>query len=904
MSSSTGRSPTHMPWFLRHGWALALLLLAPAAGLIAADWSRTVTDTGPAAAAAGSPTWTFTATALGLTAAAALWLVIWRILVSVYDRRVRKEEHQVEAEVWEREIRYRRLFEMSRHAILVLERGHFVECNQAAVTLYGCQEPADLVGRTTLDFSPERQPDGANSADLANERIASALVGRPQFFEWRHCRPDGEEFDAEVELAAFESGGKTLMHAIVHDITERRKAEERIRDLNRMLQTTSQINQLIVRESDPQRLLEETCRILVEFAGFRMAWFARPDPVTGETHPITVAGGEEGFLALAAVRCDNTPHGRGPTGTALRERRTAVVQDLEQDTRTDPWVELSRMAGFRSAASLPLLVQNRLAGAFTIYAGQTNAFTPGLVAKLEELAGDLSFALGAIAANRQRREAERRYRDLFEHSPIGIYQTTPDGRILAANPALLEMLEYVSFEELSHRNLQKEGFSPESPRGEYLQQLEAEGEVRGLEAVWQTRTGRRLVVRENARVVRGDMGEVLCFEGTVEDITERRAVEEQLFQTQKMEAVGRLAGGVAHDFNNLLQAVWSLLEVLRTHIDDADRSIKVLGELDQHVRRGAALTRQLLLFSRQETARPEPLEFNTVVEETSQFLRRLLRENIAMDLETDAQAFPVRADRGQLGQILTNLVVNAADAMPDGGTLTLRTGGNSAAVWLSVKDTGVGICEDIQSRIFEPFFTTKEAGRGTGLGLSVVHGIVTQHGGTIEVNSSPGNGAEFVVRLPRLFEDIAPLSIQTPEFGEPFQGSGQAILVVEDEPAAREGVTELLGVLGYQAAGAASGEEALELAAGRRFDLLLSDLLLPGISGPELAKELLERSPGTRVVFMSGYAEDEVVRRGVKTGDMRFLQKPFDMATLARELHDAFSGQSPAAAEPDSPQNP
>jgi CheY-like chemotaxis protein len=314
--------------------------------------------------------------------------------------------------------------------------------------------------------------------------------------------------------------------------------------------------------------------------------------------------------------------------------------------------------------------------------------------------------------------------------------------------------------------------------------------------------------------------------------------------------------------------------------------------MEQLIGHGASLTRQLLLFSRRETVKPERLNLNEQVREASKMLKRLVKDNITLRVELAPESLRVNADRGQLDQVLMNLVVNASDAMPDGGELTIRTGStNDMRVWLSVEDTGIGIPEDIRERIFEPFFTTKGAGKGTGLGLSVVHGIVTRHGGRIEVASGVGLGTTFKVILPAAGSGEFPAAKEGPkETAELPVGKGERILVVEDEELARQGLHDILVSFNYKVVSVGSGEAAGSLPADPPFDLLLTDLMLPGVAGPQLAIGLKERWPALKVILMSGYTEDETIRSGVGDGTLRFLQKPFDMATLAREVRAALDG--------------
>lgn len=397
----------------------------------------------------------------------------------------------------------------------------------------------------------------------------------------------------------------------------------------------------------------------------------------------------------------------------------------------------------------------------------------------------------------------------------------------------------------------------------------------------------------SAAPVKDTSGAIIGSVSVARDITEHKLLEEQLRQSQKMEAVGTLAGGVAHDFNNLLQAMMSLTQVMQAHLHDPAKLARHLVELTETVRRGAHLTQQLLLFSRREVSRLVRLDLNEVVRDAAGMLRRLLRANVQIDLALAARSLPIQGDRSQLDQVLINLAVNAADAMPEGGHLTVSTGWvPDESVWLSMRDTGGGIPEGVRAHIFEPFFTTKALGHGTGLGLSVVHGIVTRHGGRIEVSSRPGHGSSFRITLPwaGVAEDAE--SIDNAATGPALQGRGERVLIVEDEPTARESFQEILTLLGYHAVSVGSGEEAGALDPEHPFDLLITDYMLPGITGTELARGLQDRWPDLRVILMSGYTQDKAVCEGVGQGSARYLQKPFDADTLARELRAALDKRS------------
>ncbi len=496
------------------------------------------------------------------------------------------------------------------------------------------------------------------------------------------------------------------------------------------------------------------------------------------------------------------------------------------------------------------------------------------------------------------REGERNYLELFNATGDAIFvHDAATGAILDVNQTALDVYGYSREEVLRLRTGQLSAGRPpfDDREAEALLRKAVDEGPQVFEWLARRKDGEEFWTEVLLRSsIIGGKGRVLAV---VRDISERRRAEEhrrllegQLQQAQKIEAVGRLAGGVAHDFNNLLQVILSHCETLVSRVSDPRAVSAGLFELEEHAKRGARLTRQLLLFSRREATRFENVDLNFAVGEATGLVRRLLRENIEFNVRLCLDPLPVEGDRGQLEQVVINLVLNGADAMPDGGRLSVETGAaGDREVWLEVRDTGHGIPGTIRDQIFEPFFTTKASGEGSGLGLAVVHGIVSHHQGEIEVTTEEGRGTTFRVVLPR--GSGVRLEAQRPEIHgvRPLVfGEGRRILVVEDESAAREALVEIASMLGFQAFPASGVEEARELLAEADFDVLLTDCVLADGMGNTLAAELLVERPSLAVVVMSGYTQDDVVREQVARGAVRFLQKPFDMPTLARELQAAL----------------
>jgi PAS domain S-box-containing protein len=501
-----------------------------------------------------------------------------------------------------------------------------------------------------------------------------------------------------------------------------------------------------------------------------------------------------------------------------------------------------------------------------------------------------------IAETRKSDEAHRRLATVVEQAAETIVVTDLDGTIVYVNPAFESTTGYTRDEAIGQNSRM---LNSGKQAAEFYQQLWST--IRAGR-VWQGHFVNRRkdgsLYEEEAVIspVRDASGTIINYVAIKRDVTAEIALAEQLRHAQKIEAIGTLAGGVAHDFNNLLQAMLSIVQLLKRKSAESPRNAEHLNHLEKTIRRGADLTRQLLLFARREVSKRTTLDLNQILRDLMEFLHRVVRADIHLSVEPANVPLRISADRGQIEQVIMNLAVNAIDAMPRGGALSIVTGGDENTAWLEVSDTGTGISEAIRDRIFEPFFTTKEAGKGTGLGLSVVHGIVAAHGGRIAAECPAEGGTLIRVELPLQGPAAVPEPVAASEEDVPT-GRGERVLLVEDDQAAREGLSGILEMLGYSVVAVGAGEEAVGIDEQVPFAIVLTDSMLPGMPGIEVVRRLRERRPALKAILMSGYAAPGVIEAAVAMNQLRFLQKPFEMADLARTLRDVLHTQPPDVPE-------
>jgi len=506
------------------------------------------------------------------------------------------------------------------------------------------------------------------------------------------------------------------------------------------------------------------------------------------------------------------------------------------------------------------------------------------------------------------RLSEASFRSVIENAPYGIYRASMEGHLLRVNPALQKMLGYEVSDELLLINPATDLCRDPLEHKRLIDLFASHKRFQDVEIEWKRKDGTFIKARCSGWPVMGEGDEPACFEIFAEDITEKRLLERQLQVAQKIEAVGRLSGGIAHDFNNLLGVIIGYSQVLIKKLGAGNPLLEHAEEIEKAGQRAASLTKQLLAFSRQQVLAPAVLNLNAVITDMGKMLHRLIGEDIDLGMKLSADIGRVKADQGQIEQVIMNLMINARDALPQGGKLVVETvnatldegytrqhPGSKAGryVMISVTDSGTGMTPETLAHMFEPFFTTKDRGKGTGLGLATVYGVVKQSGGYIWVESELGKGSCFKVYLPEIDEPVS-APVRAPSVAESLRGT-ETVLLVEDADALRKLAYTLLEQNGYHVLAAASGLEALKMVEVKRdrIDLLLTDVIMPGINGRALAERLAPLQSGLKVLYMSGYTDSAIADHGVLDAGTNLLHKPFSEEALIQKVREVLNAAKP-----------
>jgi two-component system, cell cycle sensor histidine kinase and response regulator CckA len=788
------------------------------------------------------------------------------------------------------ERRYQDLFESSPLAMWVYDviSLRFLAVNDAALRAYGYSRD-EFLQMTLLDV-----PLGSDANREARSLIASTAGSRSSIA--RHRRKDGSLLDARVTSHDLNFGGRVARLVLSEDVTEQLAAERRLQFL---ADAGAALGSLDIRSSldSVAGLVARTIAdvgvvVLVDETGaVEQVHFGHADPRFLARLEALNEGLRSGRLKLPSAYLDVMEHGTGRIEHEINER------DLPRFVSAEA---LKIFGGsLRSVMIAPLRGRGGLRGAVSFLSlHEGRRFSDKDLVVADDLASRIVMA---VENARLLTEA----RELFDADLTANFIAAADGSILACNETFVHLLQFADVETARKHNA-AELFVERERWSEFVQEVAEARDVRQREMELRARDGSHIHALASAVGLFDERHGLLRVRGQFYDLTAHKQLELRFSQLQKFEAIGRLAGGIAHDFNNLLTLIGGRVERLQIGLPLGEPLRKSVDEVASAAERAAGLTAQLLAFSRRQVLTPKVISINGVVDSVHGMLTRLLGEHVSIELSLTAEVSAVRADQGRLEQALLNLAINARDAMPDGGTLSISTadvdidevytrqhvGADPGRyVRLTVSDTGHGMDRETRERVFEPFFTTKEVGKGTGLGLATVYGIVKQSGGHIWVYSEVGLGTTFKIYLPAV---DAPIDIITERPVRTAPTGSETILLVEDEDGVRELIDEVLTARGYQVLAASRGMEALQIAEFVESDihLLVTDVVMPQMSGREVVMRLAPGRPNMRVLYLSGYTDDLILQHGALEPGAAFLQKPFGATDLAQKVRDVLSGTS------------
>ena len=804
------------------------------------------------------------------------------------------EQRRTEEARLNSEAKFRLLFESIPLPVFVFDQESLqvLEVNEAAISLYGYTH-SEFLELTAWNLRP------VEDFPKLKKLIPSFTTGPDNFGVRRHLKKDGTVIYVDVTSYSLMIQGRKARVSVVEDVTERWRRESEWDALSEIIQGTNYTSNL----DELLKLIHSSLTRVVYADNFFVTLY---DENTGLFN-----------FPFFADKYDSRPQPRklSKSCTAYVFKTGKPLLLTEQRYRELLDQGDIQLIGTHSPSWLgvPLKTPAKTIGVLVLqHYDDENAYTEHDKEFIESVASQVALAIERKHAEEALRETNQTLQEIIQAAPLAIAAFEPDGKIQMWNAASERIFGWTAEEAMN-------GNVPVIPEDRQIesqmrrQEIINGGRFSDFETQRLTKDGRLIDVSISAAPLSDSKGATKAVLTVVADISERkrseavlRHTEDQLRQSQKMEAIGQLAGGVAHDFNNLLTAIIGYSELLLGQPDNDEMLKMCLNEIKGAGDRAAALTGQLLAFSRKQVLQPTIVELNSIVANTDKMLRRLIGEDIKLTTSLQPDLGRVKVDPGQIEQVIMNLAVNARDAMPNGGSLTIETANleldetsarhigitEGRYVTMSVSDSGFGMDAETQSHIFEPFFTTKEVGKGTGLGLSTVYGIVNQSGGKIEVHSEVGVGTTFTIYLPR-HDDPSEVSTRTAEQKALPKGT-ETILLVEDEDVVRTLVSNLLSTGGYKVLTASGPEEAIRISGQfpNHIHMLLSDVVMPNMNGPELGERLLQSRPEMKILLMSGYTGNGPHNLKILGDTVPLLQKPFSLSGLSKKIREVIDGPS------------
>ncbi len=792
--------------------------------------------------------------------------------------------------------RFEWLMREANDIILLLdEEGHILEANARAVEAYGYALP-ELQELCAHDLrAPEVQ-------SLNSDSFVQVKQEGSKRFETSHRHRDGSSFPVEVSARAVAIEGELRVIAFIRNITERRAQEAELIRITQLYAALSQVSQAIVWSSSQTELFRRLCEVMVESARFDMAWIAWLDPLLERVTVAASHGDMQGYLQRLQVGSGADLLAGDPVDMAIREQCPCIVNDFLAEAGSEAWRQMALESGFGSAAAFPILRDGTVVGALAVYAMGQHVFGSHEAALLMEVTTDVSFALDHLVSEDLRRQAEAKLLDTQrflveaqEAGRIGTYtwhlledrwKSGPFlDQIFGIGPAYVRNLD-------GWMNLIAPDFR-EQMRAYVAGIIERHERFNLNYPIIRSSDGAHRWVHGQGELRWDAQGRPVALVGIVQDITEqkwaeeeRRSLESQLQQSQKLESLGSLAGGVAHDMNNVLGAILGMASSLREVADPHSSSARNLDTIMTACVRGRGVVKSLLYFAQKDLQEEGPIDLNELVREITQFLSHTTLKRIQLNMDLQEGIGFVRGDGGAISHALMNLCVNALDAMPGGGSLLIRTApAEAGGLDLRVRDTGEGMAPAVLAKAVEPFFTTKPLGKGTGLGLAMVYGTMQAHEGSFELLSQLGEGTEAVLHFPasRVERPSAPVTV-APAAAEGPQ-SALRILLVDDDELIRESVAPMLEMIGHSVTTAPGGAQALRaLEQGQPVDLIILDMNMPGMTGAEALPLILQQRPGTPVLMSTGYSDLEMAPLLAAHPLVAAIRKPFSLKEVQRKI--------------------